>query len=320
MKLFNNLFNRKNILPLMQQHVDDVRLGRKKKLNGDFYAMHSYYAQKTALAQFERFLSGRKITEKDITHDMLRRFSDYLQKENLAKTSIANNVKQLLIIIRRLMIEKKIKTFNIERVKTGRDTAMRVYLTEEELKKLKKIDLSLVEKLEGVRDLFLIQCYTSLRFSDAIRIARNPKPYFYEEDGRSYFKIIAQKTSQSLIIPLKREVLEILNNRDFKKITMSMQYYNKHLKELCKFAGIDEEVIHSITRGGRRIETVKKKYEMVSSHTGRRTFITNAVLAGIPLMQIQAISGHTTTQSLLNYLHASNLEMAKRSFDNEFFK
>ncbi len=316
MKLFSSLFNRKNILPLMRQHVDDVKTGRKKKLNGDPYAEDSYYAQKTALMHFEKFLSGKKFTVKDINSDTLRDFMQYLQSEN----SISNNIKQLLIIIRRLMKDKKIKSFDIEKIKISKDVSIRVYLTENELKRLKDIDLSIVEKLEGVRDLFLIQCYTSLRFSDAIRIARNPKPYYYEEDGRSYFKIIAKKTNQSLMIPLKKEVLEILNNRNFRKMTMSMPYYNKHLKELCKIAAIDEEVMHSITKGGKRIETVMKKYELISSHTGRRTFITNAILAGVPLMQVQAISGHTTTQSLLNYLHASNLEMAKRSSDNEFFK
>jgi hypothetical protein len=87
-----------------------------------------------------------------------------------------------------------------------------------------------------------------------------------------------------------------------------------------KYVGFNDEVVRVRTVGGQRTEEVVKKYQLISSHTARRSFATNAYLAGISSLQIRKITGHTTEESFLHYIRASGLENAVSLLNHSFFK
>ncbi len=83
--------------------------------------------------------------------------------------------------------------------------------------------------------------------------------------------------------------------------------------------GINKEITKSITKGGKRVITKYKKYERIMSHTARRSFCTNAYLAGLDSIDIMAISGHKTEKSFLKYIKVTKQEIALRIAKHPFF-
>src|SRR5690606_20228421 len=78
--------------------------------------------------------------------------------------------------------------------------------------------------------------------------------------------------------------------------------YNQYIKEVCKIAGIDTPTLITSWKGGKRIDEIKLKYELISSHTARRTFITRLLRKGLLPEQIMKITGHRNRRSFDEYV------------------
>jgi integrase len=94
---------------------------------------------------------------------------------------------------------------------------------------------------------------------------------------------------------------------------------NKKIKEVGKLAGINDEIITIITRGGKRVETAIKKFEKITNHTARRSFATNLYLAGVPTLAIMKMTGHKTERSFLKYIRVTPEENAFRIAQHPYF-
>lgn len=95
---------------------------------------------------------------------------------------------------------------------------------------------------------------------------------------------------------------------------------NRSIKQVCELAGINETVLYSITKGGVRKDFHLKKWEMVSNHTSRRSFITNLLNDGVPdntVMQLAGIKKHAT---LMKYKKTKPEETAKLMKGKSIFK
>lgn len=185
-----------------------------------------------------------------------------------------------------------------------------VYLNEAELQQLKDFDFSNVPHLERVRDWFLLLAWTGSRYSDLDKIEKSKI-----KNGLITYR--QKKTNTLVTIPMHPVVNDILQKYNFDMPELiSNQKFNDYIKEACKAAKIDN--VESITRtvGGRLITETMPKYELVSSHTCRRSFCTNMYLRGLDTMMIRSISGHKTEKSFLKYIKVSQQQhaemMAKR--------
>ena len=147
-----------------------------------------------------------------------------------------------------------------------------------------------------MRDLFLIGAYTGLRFSDFTSITADNIRF-------NTLHIEQQKTGKPVSIPMHPIVLNIWKKYggQLPKV-ISNQKFNDYLKEVCKLAGIDSIEQKSITKGGMRLKKSYKKYELVSSHTARRSFATNLYLSGFPTLSIMQITGHRTETAFMKYI------------------
>lgn len=180
-----------------------------------------------------------------------------------------------------------------------------VYLNETELQQLKNTDFSAVPHLDRVRDWFLLLAWTGSRFSDLEKISKTNI-----KNGLITYR--QKKTNTAVTIPLHPVVNEILQKYNFDMPELiSNQKFNDYIKEACKAAKIDN--IESITRtvGGKLITETMPKYELVSSHTCRRSFCTNMYLRGLDTMMIRSISGHKTENSFLKYIKVSQQQHAE---------
>jgi hypothetical protein len=170
-----------------------------------------------------------------------------------------------------------------------------------------------VQLLNDSRDVFLVGAFTAMRFGD----------YGGLENIRSTDKMISkrtQKTGVKVVIPMHWVIREILERRGDKlPKVLKNKSINEALKELGKLAGISETVEKTITRGGERVTSLHKKYELISSHTARRSGCTNMYLSGIDIYTIMGFSGHKTVSTFLKYIKIQQEENAKRYTEHPFF-
>ena len=194
------------------------------------------------------------------------------------------------------------KNKDYEKFKTKDEIVDNVALTEEELFKLLNFDLSDNQRLANVRDIFCLSCFTGARFSDISNLDVN-------DIKDKTWHLRTQKTKEPIEIPISDYASEILNKylETGKKLPkLSNQTSNQYLKELCKLAGIDESTKIIKYRGGIRIETIKPKYEFVSSHCGRRTFITLSLERGMRPEILMKITGHKDFKSMKRYIQITS--------------
>lgn len=198
----------------------------------------------------------------------------------------------------------KSKYFNITK-----EESENVYLNESELAALLDLPLAHLPYLERVRDLFIIGAWTGLRFADFS--ALDPARHFVEQGGERFIEIEADKSDKKVLIPefpAVRSIVEKYGGQLPRQI--SNQKFNEYLKEVCKLAGIRQPVTKGRTVGGvRRVDTFEK-WELVSTHTARRSFATNFYNMGAPSISIMRVTGHKTEESFLKYIKAGPKEHA----------
>lgn len=178
-----------------------------------------------------------------------------------------------------------------------------IFLTWDELTKLRELEIPANKQaLERVRDVFLFQCFTSLRYSDVVNLRRS-------DIKAEHIEVTTIKTSDSLIIELNnhsKAILEKYQNVAFEdnKVlpVITNQKMNDYLKELAELAGIDEPVRQTYYRGNERIDEVTPKYALLGTHAGRRTFICNALALGIPPQVVMKWTGHSNYKAMKPYI------------------
>lgn len=175
-----------------------------------------------------------------------------------------------------------------------------IALSEEELEAIFKLGLpGHPPGYQAARQLFLIGCYTGLRHSDYRRISRG---HVTEEQGQKVLSILAWKTKKMVNIPLHPNLEATLEACNYQAPTLSQQKFNRYIKEVARLAGITEQRAVYSSAGGEVVEEFKPKYELISSHTARRTFATVALINGWPSLLVRAITGHASEAQLNAYI------------------
>jgi integrase len=181
-----------------------------------------------------------------------------------------------------------------------------VYLNISEITLIENLDLSNNARLDKVRDLFLIGLNTGFRVSDWNQVV--PENIKITDKDNAYIEIIQTKTKTIAITPLRAIVKDILTKYDNQLPVISEQKFNDYVKELCKLAGITKKIKTTSTiEGGQQIDFFEK-WEMVSSHTGRRSFATNMFRDGVESRIIMRATGHSTEKNFKKYLKLDNSE------------
>lgn len=179
-----------------------------------------------------------------------------------------------------------------------------IYLTEDEIKEMYKLDLSENKRLERVRDLFVVGCRTGLRHSDLVKIRK-------EDVSKDGIKFKVEKTEATLNTVIIEETQEILEKYNYVLPKISRTNLNKYIKEIGELSGIDDFTYKDTYKGGKPISIKMKKYERISSHTARRSFATNMHKRGYPNYYIMKITDHKKESDFLNYIKVTNEEAVK---------
>lgn len=251
----------------------------------------------------ERFDKDLRVD--DIDTNKLTDFLQFLAVNGFKNTYIRKLYKNLFEVLRWLedydiyhkSAHKKFKV----RFKGVFDCHTVIYLTWDELMHLYSMDISDV-RLDRTRDVFCFCCFSSLRYSDARKLQKCD----IKDD---YIEIVTEKTDEILRINLNDYTRAILNK--YKDATWlgaralpvyANQVMNRYLKEVAKMAGLNEPIKTTYYSGNKRVEEVHHKYELITTHCGRRTFIVNALFLGIPAEVVMKWTGHADYKSMKPYV------------------
>lgn len=176
-----------------------------------------------------------------------------------------------------------------------------IVLTPDELTTLYNLTFTESQKhLERVRDILLFGCYTGLRYSDIQGLTK-------ADIRDNCIKLVTVKTADAITIELNKVAKSIIDKyKDYSDTkllpTISNQKANNYLKELGKLAGIDAPTVITYYNSEGRNSEVKPKYEMMTTHIARRTFISNALAMGIPSSIVMSWSGHKDFKAMRPYI------------------
>lgn len=317
-----NLFQKQKtaFMPLYNKMSVDMKAGTMLTPMGNKFTKATARNYKSGAFVFNLFeTENGTIYLEDINIQWAEKFTVFLMKNNYCKNSISNTLARLKAVLRRLY-NKGISKFNGHGIRTGNEQITTVYNTIDEIILFLNLDLTDNPGMDRVRDVYVLQCFIGLRFSDLYTVLKSPEKYLREVGNGKFIEIKTAKTGEIVVIPLAKIVKDLLvkcNNNFNNMFTGS--YYNLTIKMVAKRAGITNPVVFTRTEGGERTDTVYKKYELMSSHTARRTFATNAFLAGIPTKNIMLITGHKTTTSFDKYIRCTNMEAALQISTHSFF-
>ncbi|MEO8173580.1 MAG: site-specific integrase [Sediminibacterium sp.] len=295
-----------------QKIIDQSKAGiRLNPLTGTVINPNTIRTYVTALSHLKDFQKqySTKITFDNIDLKFYNDFTEYLIKEKkLASNSVGKDIQILkLILTEALDLHLTANTaFKTKRFVVLREESDSIYLDKAELEELKNHDMSDQPKLERVRDLFLIGCYTGLRYSDYSILTP-------ENIRGGYIQINQTKTGSPVTIPIHKSIVGLLEKYNGKfPVPLSNQKTNDYLKDIGKLIpGLKKTFLKSITKEGVNNKTSYAKWQMLTTHTARRSFATNEFLAGTPSLTIMAITGHKTEKAFLKYIKLNSADHAK---------
>jgi integrase len=240
--------------------------------------------------KLQRFLINRKKIDKE------GNVSPMLNNITIAKA--LSTLKTFLTYAkeRGIKVNDSYKDFTIKKEKLEV-----IALEQDEFDSLLHLELSGNKHLDKVRDIFLFSCATGFRFSDVEQLGR-------EHISNNMITLTIKKTKTKLTVPLNVISAAILDKyRDLHRPLpmMTNQVINRSLKDLCELAGIIQPIEIVRFHGAKRVAVTFPKYELVSYHTGRKTFCTLSLEKGMSAEEVMKISGHEDYKSFQRYINVT---------------
>jgi integrase len=256
---------------------------------------------------------GRVYDFDDVDYEFRAKFLDFLYNHKRYNVNTAAKCLNILITV---MAASEAEGYHNNRKCLGPQFRARrrevdaIYLTREELKAMMLADLSHLSPVHEVaRDIFMVGVFTAQRVSDYNNIGMSN--ILFGEDGNLTINIRQQKTGAIVSIPVREELNEILRKYDYNLPHISERIINRCIKEVGKVAGVCAPVTVETTAGGVIGLDTRPKYELIQTHTARRTGATLMYLAGMDVFNICSVTGHSSVSMLKKYIKADEIDRAR---------
>lgn len=306
----------KTFFELFEEYIEN-----KKVENPSTTTYRKYEQVRNCLLEFQK-ISKKTLTAESMGLQFRNEYLQFLQDErNFAQTTIYRHMKFFKTVL--LYIEALGYKINPQIKISGYlpkdEVSERIALSGKELAEMESLDLSNSPRLDQVRDRFLIGCYTGLRFSDFVRLNKSNI-----EDGK-YILIRQQKTQQNITIPFFDNVKRIFEKYNYEMPRpISEVNFNLYLKEVAKLCDTLREPYETLkTIGGKRVKIQTPRYEQVSTHTARRTFVTLNHAKGVELDALMIATGHANIKTIRNYVKLNdkqNADVLRRRMEEVYKK
>lgn len=264
-----------------------------------------FHALKSHLDGYKEALSFANFDEAG-----LNRFVAFLRDEaGLRNSTIGNQVSLLKWVLRWAAAKGYHNVRDFETFRPKLKTAERkvVFLDWDELMTVYNFRFPQNKGyLERVRDVFCFCCFTSLRYSDVANLK-------WPDVAKDCIQVTTIKTHDAVKIELNdysRAIIEKYREANFPGgmvlPVISNQKMNAYLKEMGEACGLDTPMTVTYYKGHERIDEVHPKYELLGTHTGRRTFICNALMLGISPEIVMKWTGHSDYKTMKPYIDVAD--------------
>ena len=335
----------KSVKTWVKKYIAKTTSGEARTYQGERYTPNSIKIWKQFLRIFLDFCKTTKdFCWDDINQSLVNKYMSFLEEQGYSKSTAdryINCFKTLISIAERENLHnnhKAIGMFRHAAVKDHEKTTA-IYMTKEELDGLYNMELHGLE--EEVRDVFLIACYTGQRYSDFSQF--NPSCFDTIFDGNMVIRKVQTKTKTQVVIPiLDNRLKTILEKYNYKVPEIAVQVMNRYIKR------IGERLSHTVKSLCRDVKTiltkqervaeenksktfrydndgnaVKYKWELIATHTGRRTCATNMYLSKkYDIREMMLVTGHKRVENFMKYIKLTLDEEAYQlalSSDGEMF-
>ena len=299
------------------------QLKPKKELLGgnvEFWQVWGYYLQNKRNNFKERSFKKFKALEnhlkrfevntktplqlKTITTDLLEGLQEYFYKKGKLNTQTTTKYIEIFKMFLNWAVKQKYSDNTSFRdfKPVQQPETLKVVLSNEDVAKIRKAALKGKNYLTNVRDLLILSTLTGLRYSDYSRI--KPEHLKQDEEGFKTLLIRQEKTGEFVELPLTLEAETIINKLFKGEVhPVSNQKMNAYVKELCEVAEVNEPFEVHKFQGKLKVTKRQPKYELITSHTGRRTFATNLMQRGVPALTVMKFTGHKDYKSFTKYVN-----------------
>ncbi len=290
------------VYDFIDQYIEENSLTRVKG------SMVVYKSLKKHLKNFQE-KSKASIRFENMDYTFMMRFQNFLidWKEVHPTTGTVNTLNNITIAKQLSTLKTFLGyarrrgisvNFGYKEYSIKKDRLEVIALNQKEFDALRALDVDSNSRLSQVKDIFLFSCVTGYRFSDLLQLKR-------EHIKKNDIRLTITKTKEPSIVPLtriSREILEKYEERVLPLPMISNQKFNRYVKELCELAQINDPVEIIRYRGAVREAKMYPKYDLVSAHTGRKTFVTLSLAKGIPAEVVMKITGHSDYKSFKRYV------------------
>ena len=247
-------------------------------------------AYRTTIKDIDRF--DKSVTISDITYEWIERYRKYLVDKGLMRNSIIGRLRNLHFLTNEALRREIITKDPFKNIVIGEMTHRQESLSETEISKLEKIELS--GKAEHVRDLFLFSCCTGLRFSDLVTLRT------------SDIKKIHGKTWL---------IKETLKTGGFAKIPLYSLFKGKGLELIEKYGSIERLAdVGSNSDTNRELKILGQSCKIKTPlhwHLARHSFISILAKKGVSLPILMNIVNHTKSDTTRNYMDIKSNDVGK---------
>jgi site-specific recombinase XerD len=300
-------------LGVFTQFINASKNGLRQTDKGKRIDKRTIQKYNTTYGAITEFGKTYNLEFETITEKFYTKFTKFLNDKNYKLNTVGKYI-QVIKTFMQYATENGYNQnlyFQSRKFKTHQVPGFSIYLTEKEVSDLYELDLSEKPHLERVRDLFIVGCWTGLRFSDFSNIK-------LENIQDNFLHITTFKTGEKVIIPIHWMVREIMDKYAGKYANslppaianQKMNSYLKDIAELTNSLKIDVETEGII--GGLKVHGIQKKHELVTTHTARRSFATNVYKSGFPAISLMKITGHKTEKAFLLYIKVTPEENAHK--------
>lgn len=253
-----------------------------------------------------------------MTAEFIDDFIIYLEDQGLRHNTIVGYILKIQTLVRRASQYNYAVDNTYDEIDLRTEPTNAVFLSMNEITRIYYYKFEKQDKRkakERIRDLFVVGCLTALRYSDYSTLTATNL-----QNG--YIVKRTKKTNVDVKVPAHDYVKEIFAKYNgFVPRGLCIQYFNKYLKVIMKEIGLNDLVTYSFTKGGELKTVTCEKWELISSHTARRSAATNMYLTGrMKTFEIMKLTGHRTEQNFFRYIRLTGDDTARSISGDMFFR
>jgi Phage integrase SAM-like domain/Arm DNA-binding domain/Phage integrase family len=293
----------------IEEKKNTVTPGTRKQYYTFKNLFESYQAERKKTFDFEDF---------DLKFE--RDFKAFHVEKKYSTNYTGRNIKILKSILNEAVKLKFNANTDFSRYTKPQEEAFKIYLSESDLDQIQACNIDY--HLEKIRDVFLFLCNTGLRYSDYATFDPVKHLLTRQQPTGELYRVLlvtTQKTSTPVEIPTTKLVERILSKYKDALPKITSKHINEGIKEIGRLAGINDTITIETKIGTTTTAKQYQKYELITTHTGRRSFCTNAYKRGVPTSQLMKLTGHKTEAVFFRYIKIGNEENAQDLANHSFF-